>query len=101
MADTSDSKRPHDQARGIPAAGIEGAKERDKPQSSNPDNDDAADQLARPQPGMTGQPAPSKSSTNQYTGVTGAIRKDAPDETREPRRAESGNPDGADETLER
>jgi hypothetical protein len=81
MAETRDSKQQQDdQPRGISAAAIEGAKEGERSQDTNPD--DAPTKLARPAPGMTKEPAPGASTTNQYTGVTGAVREEA-DESRE------------------
>ena len=94
MAETRDSK-DQAQPRGIAAAAIEGAKEGER--AANPD--DAPAKLARPAPGMTKQPAPALSSTNQYSGVTGAARDDA-DPAAANRADKGGNP-GAAESSER
>ena len=103
MAETRDSKQEQE-PRGIAAAALEGAKEGERASNANPD--DAGAKLARPAPGMTEQPAASPSSTNQYTGVTGAIRDEQDEEADsddQRRRAGGGggNPDAADEPLER
>ena len=103
MAETRDSKEQA-QPRGIAAAAIEGAREGERANVGNPD--DAPAKLARPAPGMTKQPEPAPSSTNQYTGITGAIseeqdRADDDDAAQERRRSGGGNPEAADEPLER
>jgi hypothetical protein len=102
MAETRDSGQEN-QPRGIAAAAIEGAREGEQSQAANPD--DAPAKLARPAPGMTEQPEASPSTTNQYTGVTGAIRDDDDPEWRRAGggSAEGGttNPDAADEPRER
>jgi hypothetical protein len=77
MAETRDSKE-QEKPRGIAAAAMEGAKQGEREGNVNPD--DPAAKLATPGPGMTKQPAASPSSTNQYTGVTGAIRDDQDEE---------------------
>ena len=101
MADTSDPKQQqpqHQRPRGIAAAAIEGAREGE--QSVNPD--DVTGSLARPAPGMTKQPEPSPSSTNQYTGVTGGLTEDQDNDEEERRRAGGSDPDAApDEPAER
>lgn len=98
MADSSNAKQQQ-RPSGIAAAAIEGAKEGERAEHANPD--DNTGKLARPAPGMADQPAASPSSTNQYTGVTGAIREDQEDEEQEWRRAggAGGSPD--DEPRER
>jgi len=73
MADTTNNPKQQDEPRGIAAAAIEGAREGEDERRSP---DDAAASLARPAPGMTEQPEPSNSSTNQYTGVTGGLHED-------------------------
>ena len=84
MADTNDTKREQ-QPRGIAAAAIEGATEGER-QHRPVDPDDVGASLARPAPGMTEQPEPSESSTNQYTGITGGLHEDEDDETDPDRR---------------
>jgi hypothetical protein len=113
MADTTDPKQQQPRPRGIAAAAIEGAREGER----NVDPDEVTGSLARPAPGMTEQPEPSPSSTNQYTGVTGGLTDAQDDEDQQWRRAGGaggaggagtdgeraggGNPDAADEPLER
>ena len=101
MAETRDSKE-QEKPRGIAAAAIEGAKEGQRASDANPD--DPAAKLATPAPGMTKQRAAGPSSTNQYTGVTGAIRDDQDEEDADEQRrraAGGGDPDAADEPRER
>jgi hypothetical protein len=102
MAETRDSKEQA-QPRGIAAAAIEGATQGERANVGDPD--DAPAKLARPAPGMTKQREPARSGTNQYTGVTGAIRDEQDraddDADKERRRSGGGNPDAADEPLER
>jgi hypothetical protein len=92
MADTTKNSKPQNEPRGIAAAAIEGARDGEGERRSP---DDAAASLARPAPGMTEQPEPSKSSTNQYTGVTGGLNEEDGDRDR------GGNRDATDETPER
>ena len=104
MAETSNPKQQQaNQPRGIAAAAIEGAREGERAADANPDN--AAAKLARPAPGMTEQPAASPSTTNQYTGVTGAIRDDDDPAWRRAGDTEAGTSDtdldAADEPRER
>jgi len=107
MAETRDSKQQQDQPRGIAAAAIEGATEGERSATNaNANPDDPGAKLATPAPGMTKQPAAGPSSTNQYSGITGAIRDDqdaaANDDDGDRRRAAGGgNPDAADESIER
>src|SRR5688572_788745 len=102
MADTRNPKQDQ-RPRGIAAAAIDGANEG----SVNPD--EVTGSLARPAPGMTEQPEPAPSSTNQYTGVTGGLTDEQEDDDQAWRRAGGadgegaggGNPDAADEPLGR
>jgi len=99
MADTANNPKQQTEPRGIAAAAIEGAREgEDERQHVNPD--DHAASLARPGPGMTKQPEPPPSTTNQYSGVTGGLHEDEDDGDND--RRGGGNPDDAtDETRER
>ena len=96
----AEKSNPKQQPRpiGIAAAALDGAKEGER--SVNPD--EITGSLAHPAPGMTEQPKPSPSSTNQYTGVTGGLHEEQDDEDQEWRRAgggggTGGNPGAADE----
>ena len=102
-ADTNNPKQ-QEQKRptGIAAAALEGAKQGET--SVNPD--EVAGGLARPAPGMTKEPEPAHSTSNQYTGVTGGVSEAQEDDEQEWRRAGGGedageNPDATDETTER
>ena len=106
MAESTNPKQQQqvNQPRGIAAAAIEGVREGERAADANPD--DAAAKLARPAPGMTEQPAASPSTTNQYTGVSGAVREDDDPAWRHAGGGTDGdtpdgNPDAADEPRDR
>jgi hypothetical protein len=94
MADSTNNAKQQNEPRGIAAAAIEGAREGEvERQHANPD--DPAASLARPAPGMTEQPEPPPSTTNQYTGITGGLHEEDGERDRD------ANPDATDETRER
>ena len=86
MADTTSNSKQDQRSHGIAAAAIEGAKQGEQ----SADRNEVSGSLARPAPGMTEQPEPSHSSTNQYTGVTGGLTEEQEDDEQEWRRAGGG-----------